>query len=182
MNLHFKRASFPFFLLAMMLLAGFVPADDAAETVKWMSFEEAVEASKSDKKKIFIDVYTDWCGWCKVMDKNTFNNQTIAEYLNENFHSVKLDAEGTGDINFRDKTYKYIPSGKKGIHELAYALLNGKLSYPTVVFLDEDFKMITPVPGYQKPEQFYPIITFIGDDHYKNTSYEDYVKGFNNPF
>src|SRR5882757_10471977 len=69
--------------------------------VKWMTFQEAVEKSKTEKRKIFIDVYTDWCGWCKVMDKNTFPDLQIAKLLNEKFYPVKLDAEQTADINFR---------------------------------------------------------------------------------
>jgi len=170
-----------FLIVSVGIIAGFTPVEEVEE-VNWMSFEEAIEASKKEKKKIFIDVYTDWCGWCKVMDKNTFSQGDIAKYLNDNFYSVKLDAEGEGEITFQDHTFKYVKQGRKGIHELAYALLNGKLSYPTVVFLDEDFKMITPVPGYQKPDQFYPIITFIAEDHFKSTSYEEYLKSFDNPF
>ena len=66
----------------------------AQETpVKWMSFEQAIEKSKTEKRKIFIDVYTDWCGWCKVMDKNTFSETQVAKILNEMFYPVKLDAE-----------------------------------------------------------------------------------------
>ncbi len=67
--------------------------------VKWMSFEEAVERSKTEKRKIFIDVFTDWCGWCKVMDKNTFPDLVIAKLLsNEKFYPVKFNAEQTADV------------------------------------------------------------------------------------
>lgn len=155
-------------------------SDRAAEesAVKWISFEEALERSKTEKKKIFVDVYTDWCGWCKVMDKNTFNHPAIASYLNENFYPVKLNAEQTGDIEFRDYTFKYVPQGRRGYHQLAAALLNNKLSYPTVVFLDEDFNMIQPVPGYQKPDQFEKIVKFIGGNHYKNEKWQEWEKNF----
>ncbi|MBL3657974.1 thioredoxin family protein [Fulvivirga sediminis] len=146
--------------------------------VKWYSFEEAVAKSKEEKKKIFIDVYTDWCGWCKVMDKNTFNQPEIAQYLNENFYPVKLNAEQTEDIVFKGTTYKFVPSGRNGYHELAAALLQNKLSYPTVVFLDEEFNMIQPVPGYQKPDMFDQIIKFIGGDHYKNTKWTEWQRQY----
>ena len=118
--------------------------------VKWMSFEQAIEKSKKEKRKIFIDVYTDWCGWCKVMDKNTFSEAQVAKILNEDFYPVKLDAEQTEDIVFNGTTFKFIPSGNKGTHQLAMALLNNQLAYPTVVFLDEEFRMIQPLQGYQK--------------------------------
>ena len=155
-------------------------AFNAREEVKvqWVSFEEAVELSKTNKKKVFIDVYTDWCGWCKVMDKNTFSQPVIAQYLNDNFYAVKLDAEQEEDISFRDQTFKFVPSGKKGYHQLAAALLNNKLSYPTVVFLDEDFNMIQPLPGYQKPDRFEMIVKFIGSDGYKNTEWSTWESEF----
>ncbi|MBL6445232.1 DUF255 domain-containing protein [Fulvivirga sp. 29W222] len=146
--------------------------------VNWMSFEEAVEKSKNEKRKIFIDVYTDWCGWCKVMDKNTFSQPEIAKYLNENYYPVKLDAEQTEDIEFKGHTFKYVESGRRGYHQLAASLLNNKLSYPTVVFLDEDFNMIQPMPGYQKPDQFEKVINYIGGNHYKTTAWADWEKTF----
>lgn len=162
--------------LTFITLIGF--SQNKASKVNWMTFEEALEANKETPKKIFIDVYTDWCGWCKVMDKNTFNHPVIAEYLNKNFYNVKLDAEQKEDITFNGHTFKFVGSGRKGYHELAAALLNGKLSYPTVVFLDEEFRMIQPLPGYQKPEQFDPIIRFIGGDHYKDTKWPEFQKSY----
>ncbi|MEM9856135.1 MAG: DUF255 domain-containing protein [Bacteroidota bacterium] len=146
--------------------------------VNWLTFEEAVEKSKTEKRKIFIDVYTDWCGWCKVMDKKTFSNREIAGYLNENFYPVKFNAEQKEDIQFNGNTYKFVPSGRKGYHQLAAALLNNKLSYPTVVFLDENFVMLQPLPGYQKPDQFEKIVKFIGGDHFKSTSWEKWQTEF----
>ncbi len=112
------------------------------------------------------------------MDKNTFSQPVIAQYLNDNFYAVKLDAEQEEDISFRDQTFKFVPSGKKGYHQLAAALLNNKLSYPTVVFLDEDFNMIQPLPGYQKPDRFEMIVKFIGSDGYKNTEWSTWESEF----
>lgn len=176
-------------VIAMMFSSAFMIPDPPAEVtedvvveVNWMSFEEAVAKSKVEKRKIFIDVYTDWCGWCKVMDARTFSKPEIARVLNEQYYAVKLDAEQKGDIRFRDYTYKYVASGRRGYHELAAALLSGELSYPTVVFLDEQFNLIQAVKGYHKPEQFHPILTFFADDHFKNTSWADYQKQYKSPF
>ncbi|MEM9389447.1 MAG: DUF255 domain-containing protein [Bacteroidota bacterium] len=165
-------------LLALFVIVAFGFTKPTESTVNWLSFEEAVEKSKSEKRKIFIDVYTNWCGWCKVMDKNTFNNPEIAQYLNENFYPVKFNAEQKEDIEFNGSTFKFVPSGQRGYHQLAAALLNNKLSYPTVVFLDENFAMIQPLPGYQKPDQFEKVIKFIGGDHFKNTSWQDWQNKF----
>lgn len=165
------------FSLAVIFLITF-SAFAQKQEVKWMTFEEAVAKGKENPKKIFIDVYTDWCGWCKVMDKNTFSHPVIAAYLNENFYPVKLDGEQKEDITVNGHTFKFVESGRRGYHELAASLLNGKLSYPTVVFMDENLRIIQPVPGYQKPEQFDPILKFIGGDHYKDTPWEDFQKGY----
>lgn len=147
-----------------------------AQEVDWMSWEEAVERVSSDKKpkKIFIDVYTDWCGWCKKMDKETFQNPEVATYMNENFYMVKFDAEQKDPVTYQGKTYKYVPSGRRGYHELAAALLQGRMSYPTVVFLDETMNMLSPVPGYQKPEPFLEIAKYFGDDIYKEKDWKTY--------
>ncbi len=165
-------------LLTLFLLTSTGFTIDEKVEVNWISFEEAIEKSKVEKKKIFIDVYTDWCGWCKVMDKNTFNQPVIAKYLNDNFYAVKLDAEQEANITFRDQTFKFVPSGRRGYHELAAALLNNKMSYPTVVFLDENFNMIQPLPGYQKPDRFEMIVKYFGSDEYKNTKWPDWEANF----
>ena len=170
----------------LLLLAGIamvatrpVPAE---ETVKWLSFEQAIEKSKTEKRKIFIDVYTDWCGWCKVMDKNTFSEPNVSKILNEEFYPVKFDAEQREDVIFNGTTFKFVASGNGGYHQLAAALLNNKLSYPTVVFLDENFAMIQPLSGYQKPQEFHKIIQYIGEGHYKTLTWTDWQGKYKSPY
>jgi thioredoxin-related protein len=157
-------------------------AEAGDSPVAWMTFEEALEKSKTEKRKIFIDVYTDWCGWCKVMDKNTFSEPNVAKILNEQFYPVKFDAEQKEDVVFNGTTFKFVPSGNKGYHQLAAALLNNQLSYPTVVFLDEEFRMIQPLAGYQKAPEFHKIIQFIGEDHYKKTKWDEWQSIYKSPF
>lgn len=171
-----------FALLLVAMIAVPTLAQEGAGPVKWMSFAEAVEKSKTEKRKIFIDVYTDWCGWCKVMDKNTFSEANVAKILNEKFYPVKLDAEQKEDIVFQGTTFKFVPYGNKGTHQLAMALLNNQLAYPTVVFLDEDFKMIQPLQGYQKTEDFHRIAQFIGENHYKTMKWSDYKNVYKSPY
>lgn len=155
-----------------VVLAPAAFGQDAAETVKWLTFEEAVEKSKTEKRKIFIDVYTDWCGWCKVMDKNTFQTAAVAKVLNEKYYPVKFNAEQREDVLFKGTTFKFIEYGNRGTHQLAAALLNNQLSYPSVVFLNEDFSIIHILKGYQKAPDFHKIAEFIGGDHYKTVKME----------
>ena len=150
----------------------------AAQEVNWLTWDEAYALSQTDEnpKKVFVDVYTDWCGWCKKMDKDTFQNPEVAAYMNANFYMVKFDAEGKEDITYDGKTFKFVPSGRRGYHELAAALMQGKLSYPTVVFLDENFAMLSPVPGYQKPKPFLNIAEYFGDNIYKEKDWKTYAQ------
>ena len=159
--------------LVFMLLFGLTLN---AQQVDWLTWDDAVALTKNEgnTKKVFIDVYTDWCGWCKKMDKDTFQNPEVAAYMNANFLMVKMDGEGKEPLDFNGKTFKYVPSGRRGYHELAAALLQGRLSYPTVVFLDQDLKMLSPVPGYQKVEPFLQIARYFGDDIYKTQDWKTY--------
>ncbi len=147
-------------------------------TVKWYTFEEAVELNSINPKKIFIDVYTDWCSWCKVMDQKTFSHPDIADYLNENYYPVKFNAESREPITFRGMVFNNKGEGRRSPHELAAALLQGKMSYPSVAYLDENNQLLTSVPGYVTPAQIEPILVFFGEDHYKTTNWEDFQKTF----
>ena len=164
--------------LLIVIIVFFININSHAQEeqlVKWYTIEEVQELVKSSPRKIYIDMYTDWCGWCKVMDKKTFTNQGIADHLNNNFYAVKFDAEGKENVTFKNQTFKFVAQGSRGYHELAAALMQGKMSYPTSVFLDENLNIISPLPGYQKPEQLDPILEFIGEDHYKTTNYEQFL-------
>lgn len=146
--------------------------------VKWMTLEEALEKSKTDKRKIFVDVFTDWCGWCKRMDSTTFMNPVVAQYLNDHYYPVKFNAEQQKEIVFKDKTYQFKKNGARGYHELAAEWLNNRLSYPTVVFLDESHGTIQPLSGYQDAAKMEAMLNYFGTDSHKKTPWETYQKNF----
>ena len=150
--------------------------------IKWLSFEEAIALNKKSPKKILVDVYTNWCYYCKVMDKKTYSNPEIIAYINTHFYPVKLNAEQKEDITFNGKKYKYIAKGRRGYHELAAAILEGKLSYPTTVFFDAKEKVITRLPGYLTVKNYEPILVFLGEDHYVNKDWDTFVKSYKNVF
>ncbi|MBU6342759.1 MAG: DUF255 domain-containing protein [Bacteroidetes bacterium] len=148
-----------------------------SEELKWYTWEEAVELNKKTPKKIIVDVFTDWCGWCKKMDKSTFIDPKVTAYLAQNFYPVKLNAEQRADINFNGERFAYVDTGNgRGVHTLAYALLDGNMSYPTVVYLNEKFERIMISPGFKDAEGIMTELTFAAEEHYTKQSFQDYQK------
>jgi thioredoxin-related protein len=150
----------------------------SSETIHWYTIEQAETLAKKDKRKIMIDVFTNWCGWCKHMDKTTFAQQYIAHYINENYYAVKLNAEQKESITFKNHTYKFVTQGNVGFNELAAELLNGQMSYPATIFLDENFNIIQTISGFLKSEQFEVIISYFGEDNYKKIPWTRYEKTY----
>lgn len=164
-----------FIILLMVAPALLLNAQTA--TVKWYSIEEAAALAKTDPRPIFVDAYTDWCGWCKKLDKDTFSNPVIAEILNTKYYAVKFDAEGKEPVTFQGR--KFVNDGSLGkTHQLAYALLQGKLGYPTVVFLTATSELITPVSGYKTPVQIEPMLIYFAGTSWQKQSFEEFIKTF----
>jgi uncharacterized protein YyaL (SSP411 family) len=146
-------------------------------TVKWHTIEEAVALAKADPRPIFVDAYTDWCGWCKKLDKDTFSNPVIAEILNTKYYAVKFDAEGKEPVMFQGR--EFVNDGSLGkTHQLAYALLQGQLGYPSIVFLTARSELITPVSGYRTPVQIEPMLMYFAGTSWQKQSFEDFSKSF----
>ena len=108
-------------------------------------------------------MYTDWCGWCKVMDRETFTDEEVIKYINEHFYAVKFNAEQKEPIEYDGKTYNYVASGRRGIHTLAYSLLQGRASYPSFVFLDEELNHLGVSRGFKKPDAFMVDLKKVGE-------------------
>ncbi len=153
--------------------------ENKSEKIEWMSFEEAVKKNETEPKKFIIDVWTTWCGWCKKMDATTFTNPQIVEYINENYHAVKLNAERKDTVIIGGKTFiNENPNGRRSPHQLAISLLNGKMSYPSIVYLDENVNMLQPLAGYQDAKSIEPILHFFGENAYKTTEWPEFQNTF----
>jgi thioredoxin-related protein len=117
--------------------------------IVWHSWEEVQQLVKEDPKPVFVDVYTDWCGWCKKMDKGTFTDPQVVEFMNKNFHAVKFNAEQKAPATYQGQTLNYQPGGRRGVHQLAVVLLNGRLGYPSFSYLDANLNRLHVSPGYK---------------------------------
>ncbi|MDY6800759.1 MAG: DUF255 domain-containing protein [Bacteroidota bacterium] len=166
-------------ILLTLIFAGIAGQNFAQKKeVKWHTFEEAVELNQKEQRKIFIDIYTDWCGWCKKMDANTFSHPTITKILNEEYYAVKFNAESRDTIVFAGQHLINKGNSARSPHQLAVALLQSKMSYPSTVYMNENIQLLTSVPGYYTPEKLEPILRFFADDAHKTKSFEEFKKNF----
>ena len=110
------------------------------------------------------------------MDRNTFTNEEVINIINNKFIPIKFDAEYQEEVLFNNNNFKFVKSGRRGINELAYYLTNGNLSYPMTVFLDENYNLITLLPGYHKPDFYKKVLSYIGNDFWKSMTWEEYLK------
>lgn len=153
-------------LFVALLFAGLTLKIQDTKELKWYSFTEGLKIAEAEKKKVLIDVYTDWCEWCKKMDEEVYANSTVKKYIASKFILVKLNAESEKKHIFRGREYSEM--------ELSYIF--GVEGFPTTIFIREDMQPITAVPGYFPADVFMKILTFIGDDYYMKMTFEDYLK------
>ncbi len=173
--------------LLILLLVSFNLSSSivVAQKIQWMTLDEARAAQKVKPKKIFMDVYTNWCGPCKLLEKNTFQNPDVSRYISENYYAVKFNAEGTEEIEFYNQTFSnpnYDPNrkGRNATHQFTQFL--GVKGYPTMVFFSEDGDPIMPLVGYYKPKQIELYLKMIKQGDYqvfsKPEDFENYRKNF----
>ena len=164
------------FIFGIIILTLVSYSLEAKETkIKWMSLNEAIELNKTKPKSIFIDVYTNWCSWCKRMDTSTFENQRVVEYMNKTFYCVKFNAEGNDTITFRGKKYfNTKKKGKRSTHPFAAILLQGQMTYPSFVILDKNLRGAGLIKGYKKANNFYVLLKFFATGSYKTETLEEY--------
>jgi thioredoxin-related protein len=168
--------------LLLLLVGSFVwrdsVSDEKTEEIQWLTWEEAIAKNDKAPRKLLVDVYTDWCGWCKKMDKETFTDPGVVAFINANFYAIKLDAEQKNVIKYRDNSFSFNPEfGRRGAHELAASLLDGKMGYPSLVYLDETQNRISISPGYKVVEGLMLELEYVAQNHYKTSTFEEFRAG-----
>jgi len=161
-----------------LVCCGFIgnrqPAPDGPQ-IQWTTMEEAARLAKDDRKKILIDVYTDWCGWCKRMEASTYQDPEVVKYINEHYHAVKFDAEQRESLVINGKTYTWREGGRNGFNEFAYYIMNGEMAYPTTVFsypgLDT---LIAAVPGYIEGKDMNTYLRYFDEEAFKTMGIDAY--------
>ena len=177
----------PLIILSGILIYGFIhpsaakqptstPENPQGEGIQWLTISQAEQLAKKDGKKVFVDVYTDWCGWCKVMDKKTFSDPAVVAYVKQNYHAVKFNAEQKEPITIQGKKFEFVEQGSRGYHALASAMLQGQLSYPSVVFLDNDMTGLFKAAGFRDAPSFLGLLKYFHEEAYnRNVPIQQYI-------
>jgi thioredoxin-related protein len=157
---------------ALILVGSFLswalplPSAEATEGVNWYHYQEGMKQAKESNKPILLDFYTDWCGWCKKMDKETYGNRDIQQLLNLNFIPIKINAESKEPVKVDGKEMKMKDLTRK------YAVR----AYPTTVFLEPDGTPIAPWAGFSEAASFRKVLGFIQEKAYKKMSFDEFTK------
>jgi thioredoxin-related protein len=146
------------------------------EKINWLTLSELQAVYDKNPKPVLVDVYTHWCEWCKVMDKETYNNNNVANYINEHYYAVRFDAEMKDSVSWAGQKFGY--SATYRANELAVYLMSGQMTFPTTVFLADMHAQPAPLPGYLKPGEIEPPLKYFGDGFYKSQNFPDFYKNF----
>lgn len=137
--------------------------------IEWLTFDEGVERAKKEKKLLVIDFYTDWCSWCRVMDKDTYGNEAVVNYAQEKLIMAKLNAETKEKFKFRDATY----SGRE------LSMMFGVTGFPATVFMSAEGEFLTKVSGFIPADRFKSILQYFAENWYEKMSFEEFEKKLN---
>lgn len=163
-------------LLWIFNFSGGPAITDTRDKLSWLKLQEAESAFNKQRKPILVDLYTDWCGWCKVMDKKTYSDKNVVAYLQENFYPVKLNAETKESITFFGKSYSFNASYKA--NNIAVYFTQGNLSFPTTVIIPADGSAPQAIPGYLTPKEIEVLLKYFGEKKFGKVPFEEYRKQF----
>lgn len=161
--------------LLILLPSAKKPAVTPQASITWLSVAEASTKLQQQKKPILIDLYTSWCGWCKQMDKKTYSNKSVANYLNDKFYTVKFDAESRSPITWEGKTYNYNPQYR--VNEFALYLAHGQLEFPTTIIIVPG-EAPQAIPGYLEPRDIEPLVKYFGEGTFRTQGFDAFQHNF----
>jgi thioredoxin-related protein len=170
-----KKAFFA--LIACWLIFSFATVKPTEkEKINWLSLDEVNLKMKTEPRPVIIDLYTNWCYWCKVMDRKTYNNSKVISYINAHFYAVKLNAESKETVVWNNKKYEFNANDK--VNDFALFVTQGQLEFPNTVIFTDINKSPANIPGFMNPKEIEVILKYFGDEKYKSKNFSDYSKNY----
>ncbi len=167
-----------FLYSCILAMSAFSFTAEPREQINWLSMEEMQLAYKKEPRPLLVDLYTNWCGWCKEMDRTTYKNAKVAAYINQHYYAVKFDAESKKDVLFNNKLYTYNKQMKA--NELAMHLSFGQMEYPTTIFLSGPAGSPAPLPGYLKPREIEAPLKYFAQANKEKETFVEFNQKFKN--
>jgi thioredoxin-related protein len=169
-----KKYFFLVFILFSLCSAKVTPTGH--DKLLWMNWKELAPKMNNETKPVIMDLYTNWCYWCKVMEKKTYANSKVIAYINEHFYAVKFDAESKEVVEWRNKQFNFNEAYK--INDFAMYVTNGQPGFPTMVIFPDEKSEPIAVSGYMQPKEIEPILKYFGEGAYKKESFNDFQSTF----
>jgi len=144
--------------------------------VNWLQLNDITSKIKEKDKPVLIDLYTNWCYWCKVMDKKTYSNKKVVDYINDHFYSSRVNAETPDAINWKGKTYLY--NNTYHLNDFALFITFGRVSFPTTIIIADQKSAPIPIAGFLEPKELEKILKYFGDGAYKTMNFPEFEKTF----
>lgn len=144
------------------------------EKINWLTFAQLQEAYAKNPKPILIDLYTNWCGWCRVMDRTTYTNEKVVAYINQHYYAVRYDAESKDSVRFNNKTFAYNERYKT--NAVALYLSFDRLEYPNTIFLSSIDARPAPLSGYMKPKELEAPLKYFAERKSEQETFVEFNK------
>ena len=163
-------------VIAATLACGEKPGDaissndvQGGTAIQWHSYGEGLDIAKKNGKPMFIFFYTDWCIYCKKMDKEVFSDREVISYMNSNYINIRVNPEtdkGRMMIMGKETSAAYLMS------------MSGANGFPALMFWDKKQQPVTTMPGFIEKKTFLPLLKFIDAECYtRKISLDAYIDG-----
>ena len=170
-----KLKYFLFFSLVVCLSAARVKPL-SKDKIEWITLAEAEKKVKLEHKPVLIDLYTDWCHWCKVMDKETYENKALIDYINDKYYAVRLNAETRDTLRWMGQSFAFNPQYK--INMFTLYVTDNQPSFPSTIILADDKTAPISMSGFMKPGELELMVKYIGEGAYKTKGFQEYQHTF----
>ena len=141
------------------------PGTEAGSKLSWLEFDVATDLAAKQKKHLIVDIYTTWCGWCKVMDRQTYGDPQVSSYLLDNFVLAKVNGESSAKMHWKGRE----------LTERQFAREVGVTGYPATYFMKPDAELLGGVAGYIKSPDFMMYARYVSTKWYEKGNVQQYA-------